>query len=240
MNVVGTGAVLTAMQRGGADRLIFFSTDMTYGIPEHTPVSPAHPLRPLGPYGASKLQAEELIRAAQGSGISATIFRPRLITGPGRLGILSRLFRLIRAGLPVPMIGSGRNRYQMVSVEDCARAAMRAVELGCPAGPFNLGSATPPSTRTLLEAVIRHSGSRSVLVPLPAPPLKSLLMALDVVGATLMYPEQFRIADLDILLDTSATRDRLDWAPAIDDVSAMITAYDAFVAGANVNALPPP
>jgi dTDP-glucose 4,6-dehydratase len=231
VNVVGTREVLAAMQRGGTHKLVFFSTDMTYGVPQTTPVLPTHPQNALGPYGGSKIAAEALIRA---SGLSATIFRPRLITGPGRLGILSKLFRLIRAGLPVPMIGSGRNRYQMVSVEDCARAAMRAVERRCPPGPFNLGSATPPTTRGLMGAVIKHAGSRSVLLPLPAPPLKLVLAALDSCGATLLFPEQYGIADRDCLLDTTSTRTELDWEPSIDDVDAMTGAYDAFLAGERV------
>ncbi len=33
-------------------------------------------------------------------------FPPRLIIGPGRLGILEKLFKLINYNLPVPMIGS--------------------------------------------------------------------------------------------------------------------------------------
>lgn len=234
VNVAGTREVVAAMRRSGAKQFVFFSTDMTYGIPEQTPVPPDHPQRPLGPYGTSKLQAEQIIRRAQADlahdgGFAATIFRPRLITGPGRLGILAKLFRLIRAGLPVPMIGSGRNRYQMISVEDCSRAAMRAVELGCPTGPFNLGSATPPTTRELLEAVIKHAGSRSFVLPLPAAPLKTTLAVLDRLGATLLYPEQFLIADQDILLDTADTKAVLGWQPATDDIVAMIAAYDAFV-----------
>jgi dTDP-glucose 4,6-dehydratase len=232
VNVLGTRMVLDAMRRGGARRLIFFSTDMTYGIPERIPVTPDHPQHPLGPYGASKLRAEMLIRAAmEGDGLAATIFRPRLITGPGRLGILAKLFRLIRAGLPVPMIGSGRNRYQMVSVADCADAALRAVELGCPPGPFNLGSATPPTTRELLQAIIREARSTSFVVPLPAAPLKAVLAALDKSGRPLLFPEQFGIADKDILLDTAATRSVLGWAPAEDDITAMVKAYRAFAGG---------
>jgi dTDP-glucose 4,6-dehydratase len=81
--------------------------------------------------------------------LNATIFRPRLIAGAGRLGILVKLFELIRRGLPVPMIGNGTNRYQMVAVEDCVSAALLAVE-GCPTGPFNLGSDAPPMVRDLL------------------------------------------------------------------------------------------
>jgi len=232
VNVAGTREVLAAMARGGANRLVFFSTDMTYGVPQSTPVAPSHPQRPLGPYGTSKMRAEALIRAARPEGIAATIFRPRLIIGPGRLGILERLFRLIRAGSPVPLIGRGANRYQMVSVEDCVTAAARAVDRECPPGPFNLGSASPPTTRFLLEAVIKHANSRSVLIPISAAPLKAILAVLDFAGLTLMYPEQFGIADLDILLDTSATRSELGWEPSIDDVAAMTAAYDAFVANA--------
>ena len=232
VNVEGTRAVLAAMARGGANKLVFFSTDMTYGVPQSTPVTPSHPQRPLGPYGTSKMHAEALLRAMGREGIAATIFRPRLIAGPGRLGILERLFRLIRAGLPVPLIGAGANRYQMVSVQDCVTAAVRAVDRGCPPGPFNLGSASPPTTRMLLEAVIRHANSRSLLIPVPAAPLKATLAALDFAGLTLMYPEQFGIADLDILLDTSATRSELEWEPSIDDIAAITAAYDAFVVNA--------
>jgi len=229
VNVAGTREVLAAMRRGGARRLVFFSTDMTYGLPQRLPVTPDHPQQPLGPYGRSKRAAEQLIRAAVAEGqLAATIFRPRLITGPGRLGILAKLFRLIRAGLPVPMIGDGRNRYQMVAVEDCARAAMAAVARGCPSGPFNLGSATPPTTRALLEAIIAAAGTRSFVLPLPAPPLKALLGLLDRAGATLLYPEQYGIADQDILLDTAATRESLGWTPAVDDIAGMVAAYRAF------------
>jgi nucleoside-diphosphate-sugar epimerase len=229
VNVVGTENLLNAMRKGGSRRLIFFSTDMTYGIPTSCPVPPNHAQNPIGPYGKSKLEAERRIRAADG--IQSTIFRPRLITGRGRLGILAQLFKLIRAGLPVPMIGAGKNRYQMVGVDDCARAAILAVEKGCPPGPFNLGSSTPPTTRQLLQCIISHSGSRSILIPMPAPLLKPILGALDRIGLTLLYPEQFGIADIDILLDTSDTERVLGWRPLRDDVDMMNAAYDAFVSG---------
>ena len=119
-NVQGTQNVVDAMRAGGASHLVYFSTDMTYGTPKTCPVPPDHPQNPLGPYGRSKYAAEKILLATES--IRATIFRPRLITGPGRLGILGKLFTLIKAGLPVPMIGSGTNRYQMVGVGDCARA----------------------------------------------------------------------------------------------------------------------
>jgi dTDP-glucose 4,6-dehydratase len=225
-NVQGTQNVVDAMRAGGARRLVYFSTDMTYGIPKTCPVPPDHPQEPLGPYGRTKLAAEKILLGTPG--LDATIFRPRLITGPGRLGILGKLFRLIKSGLPVPMIGSGRNRYQMVGVADCARAAILAVAAGCPRGPFNLGSAAPPTTRELLQNIIEHAKSRSVLVPVPAALLKPVLRTLDMAGLTLLYPEQFGIADIDILLDTSETHRVLGWTPLRSDIDMMNAAYDAF------------
>ncbi|NHO43237.1 NAD-dependent epimerase/dehydratase family protein [Acetobacter fabarum] len=227
VNVVGTHNIVHAMQAASTRLLVFFSTDMTYGKPKVCPIPPDYPQNPLGSYGRSKLQAECILRSAEG--ISATIFRPRLITGYGRLGILGKLFYLIHKGLPVPMIGDGKNRYQMVGVEDCARAAILAVTKGCPSGPFNLGSEHPPTTRELLDGIIRHAHSRSKLLAVPAAPLKVLLAILDKLGLTLLYPEQFEIADADILLDTTATRTELGWSPSHDDIQMMNMAYDSFL-----------
>ncbi len=228
VNVAGTRRVLEAMSAGGAKRLVFFSTDMTYGPPKQTPVPADHPQNPIGPYGRSKLAAEQLMRgAAADFGLAATVFRPRLISGAGRLGILGKLFALIQRSLPVPMIGAGNNRYQMIAVEDCAAAAMRAAELGCPAGAFNLGSNDPPTVRELLGRVIERAGSKSMLIPTPGFAVKQTLAFLDLVGLTLLYPEQYGIADLDYLLDTSVTTERFGWSPTRRDEDIIFEAYAA-------------
>ena len=91
VNVNGTRCLLEAMSAAGTRRLVFFSTDMTYGIPHETPVPPSHAQNPIGPYGRSKVAAERLIaQARQEFDLQATIFRPRLIAGAGRFGILHR------------------------------------------------------------------------------------------------------------------------------------------------------
>jgi dTDP-glucose 4,6-dehydratase len=229
VNTTGTRHLLSAMSARGAKQLIFFSTDMTYGLPQTNPVLPTHPQAPIGPYGQSKLAAEKLILAAGADhGLQATIFRPRLIAGAGRLGILARLFQLVAWNLPVPMIGSGENRYQMIAAEDCVAAALRAVDCGFPAGPFNLGSAEPPTVRELLGDLIARAGSHSILVPTPARAVQSVLGLLDRAGMTLLYPEQFAIADSDYTLDTTATSAALGWSPARRDEDIIFEAFSHF------------
>jgi dTDP-glucose 4,6-dehydratase len=225
INVGGTRTLLDAMERGGARELVFFSTDMVYGVPERTPVPTDHPRRPIGPYGRSKREAEDLLASRRSRGFRISVFRPRLIVGPGRLGILARLFRLIAAGSPVPLIGGGHNRYQMASVHDCVAAALRAVEAGLPPGPFHLGSEDPPTVRHLLGELIVEVGSRSRLVPLPAGIVKGALSLLDLAGLTLMHPEQFRIADRDYVLDLADTARTLGFQPEHDDRTMLIAAY---------------
>ena len=67
-----------------------------------------------------------------------------------------------------------------------------------------------------------------MLIPTPAPLVKAALWSLDALGLPLLYPEQFRIADADILLDTAETRRVLGWEPADEDTGSMIAAYRAF------------
>jgi dTDP-glucose 4,6-dehydratase len=231
VNYDGTENILRFMAARGANRLVHFTTDMVYGHALSTPQTEDAPTVPLGEYGLSKLATEDLCRRYRAEGMTISIFRPRLIIGPGRLGILVKLFRLIDAHLPVPMIGSGRNQYQFVSVYDCASAAVCAWKAGVPDGEFNLGSDDPPEVRDLLRRLIREAGSRSVLLPLPAPLVKAALTALDAINLPLMDPEQYLIADEVCIVDTARAKNRLGWRPQHRDEDMLLAAYREYRAG---------
>ena len=59
-NSVGMFNVLDACRRHGVERVLQASTAAVYGEPSYTPMDESHPLRPISPYGASKLGAESL------------------------------------------------------------------------------------------------------------------------------------------------------------------------------------
>lgn len=231
VNYHGVRNLLEWIEGAGASRYVQFTTDMVYG---HTPTVMTRedaPRNPLGEYGASKKGAEDLCEAFRARGINSTIFRPRLIIGPGRLGILTKLFRLIELNLPVPMIGSGKNPYQFISVYDCSSACIAAWKAGFPNKAYNLGSSNPPPVRELLGTLIREAGSKSVLVPTPAPLVKSVLGLLDRVNKPLMDPEQYLIADETCIRDTSAAERDLGWRPLHNDVDMLNAAYREYRTG---------
>ncbi|MCP1199616.1 NAD(P)-dependent oxidoreductase [Notoacmeibacter sp. MSK16QG-6] len=228
VNYDGTVNIIEAMDKVGARELVHFTTDMVYGHTVHYPMTEDHPVAPLGEYGLSKLRTEELAEEWRKKGMNITLFRPRLIIGPGRLGILEKLFKLVDRNLPVPMIGSGKNPYQFISVFDCAEAARLAMIHGCPNEAYNLGSLNPPSVRALLTKLIKHAGSKSVLVPTPGWAVKQTLNLLDWMNMPLMDPEQYLIADEDCLLDVSKGERDLGWVPQYRDEDMLIAAYDEY------------
>ena len=204
-NYVGTRNILEVMEEKNCRRYLMFTTDMTYGKPQYLPIDINHPQNPFGPYGQSKKACEDLCREYRKKGFAITIFRPRMINGPGRLGILLKLFKLIDFNLPVPIIGNGNNHYQMISVFDCVSAVLCAIDKGLPNKEYNLGSKNSPNIRQLLKGTVKDAGKHSPVIPTPGKLVKWTLGLMDRVGLTLMYPEQFMIADEEYILDISET-----------------------------------
>jgi dTDP-glucose 4,6-dehydratase len=221
-NLVDAAAVASVKQ------FVMLSSDMVYGLPPARPLTECDEPRPIGPYGRSKLASERICAQARSRGLRVTILRPRLIIGSGRLGVLRRLFDRIRLGRSVPIIGPGHQRYQMVSVSDVADACILAIQNPCDE-TLNLGSADPPTVRELLADVILRAGSRSRLLSLPRWMARAALWSLDAVRMAPLMPEQFCIADVDYVLDTTKAERVLGWRPRLTDADMLWSAYQTYV-----------
>ena len=229
VNYKGTVNILNAMKKTNVKNLVHFTTDMIYGHTQTAPMDETHPVAPLGEYGESKLETERLAEKWRKEyGFNISIFRPRLIIGPGRLGILEKLFKLVDYNLPVPMIGSGKNPYQFISVFDCADAAYLAWKAGFPNEAYNLGSKNPPSVRALLGRLIKEANSKSILVPTPGWAVKRILDFLDLINMPIMDPEQYLIADEECLLDCSKAETQLGWEVKHSDDDMLVAAYHEY------------
>ena len=230
LNIGGTKNILAAMEKMNAKRIAFVSTDMVYGTPETNPVLVSHALNPNGPYGESKVEAERLVwQFSNNSDNKSIIFRPRVIVGPGRFGLLNKLFYLIKRNLPIPLIGSGKNRYQFISVYDCVEALVQFHQLKYPTGLYNLGSIDPPTIYELLTSLIEKSNSKSFLVPTQGYVVKQILNVLDIVNLSLLYPEQFMLADHDFVLDISTLEKDLNFKPKFNDEDMLYKAYESYL-----------
>lgn len=60
-NVVNTLRLLSAMLRAGVKHIVFSSSAAVYGIPEKVPIPEDHALRPINPYGETKVMMERAL-----------------------------------------------------------------------------------------------------------------------------------------------------------------------------------
>ncbi|HEX3729918.1 MAG TPA: NAD-dependent epimerase/dehydratase family protein [Opitutaceae bacterium] len=127
-NVLGTRAILEGCRRHGVPRLVHTSTpSVVYngrdlaGADESLPLTTACP----SPYPLTKAQAEREVLAANGPLLRTVALRPHLIWGPGDPHLVPRILERARAGR-LRIVGAGRNRADMVHVENAADAHLRA------------------------------------------------------------------------------------------------------------------
>jgi GDP-4-dehydro-6-deoxy-D-mannose reductase len=127
------------------------------------PVRESHPLRPLHPYGVSKV-AQDLLAAQYFSNYSIPCVRIRIFntTGPGKIGdVCSDLTRRaveIELGMQDPTLraGSLTNRRAIIDVRDLVRGLWLSAER-CEVGEvYNLGSNHIYSIQEVIDAIRAH------------------------------------------------------------------------------------
>ena len=129
------------------------------------PVRESHPLRPLHPYGVSKV-AQDLLAAQYFANYSIPSVRIRIFntTGPGKLGdVCSDLTKRvveIELGMQAPTlkVGSLTNRRAIIDVRDLVQGLWLSAER-CKAGEvYNLGGDHIYSIQELIETIRAHVG----------------------------------------------------------------------------------
>lgn len=152
--VDGTANVLAAVAAAAPQaRLVFVSSSMVYGDFTADPQPEDAPLRPREPYGACKLEAEELVRS---SGLDWTIVRPSAVYGPGDANgrFLQRLVEAAVRGAALPLTGSLETRLDFTAVEDLAAGIADAAGTAAAHGEaFNLTAGRSHSLGEAIEIV---------------------------------------------------------------------------------------
>jgi nucleoside-diphosphate-sugar epimerase len=240
MNAAGVANVLAAARAEGVRKVVYVSSSGVYGQPKTVPVREDHPQHPLGAYGQSKIEGERLCQEHVAAGGDVTILRPMSLFGPGMTGVFVLLFDWVHRNKNVYLLGGGQNRVQMVSAWDVAEACRLAAGAGEAArgAVLNLGAEGVPTVREQVEALIAHAGSRSRIVPIPAPLLRTAARLLDRVHLSPIVPEHYLLADSTFVLDVSRAKALLGWRPRFDNIQLTIDAYDWYVAHA-AQAAPP-
>ncbi len=127
-NVLGTRALLTGCRTHGVQRLIYTSTPSV--VYNGQALANANESLPLttdcpSPYPQTKAIAEREVLAANSNALRTIALRPHLIWGVGDPHLVPRILARARAG-KLRIIGSGKNRVDLVHVENAVDAHLLA------------------------------------------------------------------------------------------------------------------
>src|SRR5207247_212460 len=149
-NVEAALNVCSAAQKGGVERIVFWSSGSVYGgtkrpvpLTETTPI----PLDRLNLYARSKYLGERgALEAARSGGPDLIVLRPAEVDGSGSTkGVAQALFAF-KAGAMNAVAGPATAQHSYIHVEGVARAAIHLAERGQPGGVYNLAGRTPVAT----------------------------------------------------------------------------------------------
>ncbi len=147
INVLGTINILKNCIEHKVKKVIFASSGgAVYGEQEVFPASETHPLRPISPYGITKLVAEHYLYYYKAVyGLDYVSLRYANVYGPrqdpfGEAGVVAIFIQKMLNKEQPTINGDGEQTRDFVYVEDVVNANILAIKNNSPVNIFNIGT----------------------------------------------------------------------------------------------------
>ena len=186
---------------------VIASSSSVYGGSYGEPLAENAPLRPVSPYGMTKLALEQLTEVyRRDSGIPVVMLRYFTVFGPCQRPDMA-FQRFIEAAVrrkPIRVFGSGNQSRDFTYVDDAVAATLAA--FGAPSPAYNVGGGSPATVNEVLSLIAELTGRK-----------------LDVVREP-----HARGDALHTWADTTLARTELGWRPCtslVDGLAAQLDSY---------------
>jgi uncharacterized protein YbjT (DUF2867 family) len=196
----GTVNVVAEAQRAGVRRFLQMSAMGTRNDPHYG-------------YFEAKWQAEQAVII---SGIPWTIFRPSVIFGPGD-EFINTLAKLVKAAPVIPVVGTGKSKFQPVSVSEVATAFVKALDDPATAEHiYDLGGGKTYEYQEMLAVISKELGVKKRMIKVPVDLMKPVVALSKPLPKALRPPvtsEQLKMLSIDNCSDNSATGELIGRPP---------------------------
>jgi UDP-glucose 4-epimerase len=220
-NTMTTRNLLHAAVKCGVRQFIFSSTAAVYGNPDRSPVAEDAPVRPLSPYGTSKLMSEIMLHdTAAAHGLRFVALRYFNVAGAdpdGRTGLSTigathlvkiaaeaatgqrAAVNVFGADYPTPDGTCIRDYIHVCDLVEAHRSALRHLRADGASLTLNCGYGRGTSVLEVIEAMRRAAG-----------------------GSFAVQRGERRPGDaIAVVADARRIRARLDWAPRYDSIDTI-------------------
>ncbi|NLI58782.1 MAG: NAD(P)-dependent oxidoreductase [Clostridium sp.] len=230
-DVGGTEMVLSESFKKGIERVIFISSTAVYGVPDHHPLVEEDELIGVGPYGEAKIEAEKICEKYRKKGMCVPVIRPKSFIGPERLGVFALLYDWASSGKNFPMIGSGKNRYQLLDVEDLCEAIYLTATLEREKvnDTFNIGAEEYTTMKEDYQAVLDKAGFGKRIIGFPAKPAILALRILEFLKISPLYAWVYETAGKDSFVSIDKAKEVLGYRPKYSNKDALLRNYQWYL-----------
>ena len=231
-DVDGTRTVLESAKAAGMRRVVHISSTAVYGIPDHHPLDEDDRRIGVGPYGEAKVQAEDVCFEFRDQGMIVPVIRPKSFIGPERLGVFALLYDWAKDGKGFPMIGNGKNRYQLLDVEDLCDSIGLCLEgeESVVNDTFNIGAREFTTMGEDWQAVLDDAGFGKKVKGFPAAPVIWTLRFLEALKLSPLYKWVYETASTDSFVSIEKAEKVLGYDPKFSNKDALVRNYRWYLA----------
>jgi UDP-glucuronate 4-epimerase len=161
-NILATQRVLEAAAQAGV-RVVQASSSSVYGNAEAYPTREDAALRPVSPYGVSKVACESLAQAYfESVGLDVVSLRYFTVYGPRQRPDMafSRIVGSLLNGRPFDLFGTGEQSRDFTYVDDAVAATFQAMTGSPESRVYNVGGGSETTLAEVIATCERLSGKR--------------------------------------------------------------------------------
>ncbi len=163
VNITGTINLLEACRKYDVKKFVLASSSSVYGEPEELPVKEDHPLKPVTPYGLTKLVDEQYVDLYSNLyGIKTCCMRYFNVYGIWQSrGLVADALNAVKNDKPMIIFGDGRQTRDFVYVADVVQANLLALDANT-SGTFNVGVGLETSVKEVIRILQELTGTNSI------------------------------------------------------------------------------
>jgi len=197
LNILATQRLLEACKGLNIKKFIYASSSSVYGDAQELPLREESILKPVSPYGVTKLAAEQLCYTYWKNYQVPTIsLRYFTVYGPRQRPDMAfhKFMRALLNGEEIEIYGDGQQTRDFTFIADIVQGNLLAMQSTLEGGVFNLGGGSRVVLNDVLETIQQVAGE----------------------GAKIVYRDVQRGDVMHTLADTSRAMGELSYRPQVD------------------------